>query len=114
MNLAGGLAFSENVLYYIGGIILLVISFVLGTVADFSLYLIYDNDGKVFKSIYKVFVYLIKGGIIKVTVLMFSFIFWWIGVIISAGMLTFFVYPYMEVSRAVLYEDVYNLLRSDK
>ncbi len=102
-----------NILFALPGILIGVIFLVINVIINFSMYLIYDNDGKVIKSIKDMTVYmLLKGGIIKFIMLILSYILWFFGIIISFGLLTFFVLPYMEAARAVFYDDIYTFIRS--
>ena len=93
--------------------VIAILYLVVSIILNMSMYLIYDNNGKVIKSIKDMALYmLLKGGIVKFILLCLSYILWFVGVIISMGTLTFFVLPYMEASKAVFYDDIYTFIRS--
>ncbi len=100
------LVFCVNMMFSPLMILALIIYLVVTAITGFSLYLIYDNDGKTFKSLREMTAYMLKGGIIKYVALVLSYILWFIGILMSFGMLTFFVIPYMEAARAVFYDDI--------
>ncbi len=107
------LLFAENLFFSLLGATTGIVYLLINVILNFSMYLIYDNDGKIIKSIKDMTVYmLLKGGIIKLIMLILSYILWFFGIIISFGLLTFFVLPYMEAARAVFYDDIYTFIRS--
>ena len=114
INVTAEMAETGNMLMMAGGVVVLILLVIVSFIIDFSLYLIYDNNGKTIKSLLKVALYMFKGGIVKYILLGLSYILWFVGILITAGMLSFFVYPYLEASKTVLYEEVKFILRSDK
>ena len=114
LNVTVELAGTGNILMTLAGLIIFVIAFIVSISVDFSLYLIYDNNGKTISSLIAILKFMFRGGIGKYIRLILSFILWFAGILISFGMLTFFVYPYMEASKAVLYEEIYKFLRSEQ
>ena len=104
----GGL--QSNPLFALIGIFMLLIYLFISAIINLSCYLVYDQGGESLKCLFKVFVFLIKGNIIKYIGLHLSFILWYLAALVTFGTITFFVMPYVEASVAAYYDEVRLLI----
>ncbi|HFI0217475.1 TPA: DUF975 family protein [Streptococcus suis] len=100
--------------YFQIGVILVVIGLICGLLVDYGLsqvqFLLYDHlENNIYSSPFKLFKQswqLMKGNKWRRFMLDLSFIGWFIGILLTFGLLALYVYPYYWTCQTIFYEDL--------